>query len=250
MNLNLESTDNVTWICSGDEGCWSTEIWCPSDSVGVCSLSNVGTDSDSFQGATVYVDESYTYEFLDIECAVNGSCSNVNVKCEGDKDINTESLRLTSDDEYYCIYDGASRCCPFGNCSVFNDPAMGFDSDLLNISRYFSAVDLEGDTQYLTANITAQLLQSTNKCHRDLCIVRCLNLLSCAFTTAVINSTETIIECDGQFSCVGATIIADAVSVNSLKVLCLGLCSHRISVLFLETLCTLNVTACTLFIRK
>ena len=237
MVLNLESTDNVTWICSGEDGCRQTDIWCPYNSVGVCSLSNVGTDSASLQGVTVNVDESYTFDFLDIECAVNGSCSKVYVKCEGDKDINGDTLEFSSsDDEYYCNDGGASYCCPFGNCSVVNDPEMGFDSDLIDIDLYLDAIDLDGDTQYFTANITAQLLQSTNKCHRDICIVQCEELLSCAFTTAFINSTETIIECDAQFSCVGAPIIPEAESVNSLKVLCLGLCFHRI--------CTLNHYHC------
>ena len=91
-----------------------------------------------------------------------------------------------------------------------------------------------GDVQYISANNTAQLLETAVNCTEEVCVVRCQYLLSCAFSTFSVGSNETIIECDGQFSCLSAFVIAtewtdsasavvNELSDHNVTILCLGL---------------------------
>ena len=149
MQIDVHSTDSVEWLCGGDTACNGTSIWCPSDSNASCTLIGDGFSDDMFSGVEVYVDELYEYGFMNITCLVNDtfngcSSSTVDVHCEGDKNI-TEGNLLYDEGAYTCLSDGASRCCPFGKCTVFNDPEMGFDSDLLSTSEYLTTVELDID---------------------------------------------------------------------------------------------------------
>ena len=77
--------------------------------------------------------------------------------------------------------------------------------------------------QWVTANVTGELLQSSLNCTSSFCVIRCLDLLSCAFTAMTIESTETVIECDAEYSCLSATVIVDEELVDhSITILCLG----------------------------
>lgn len=358
MTIDLENVETAEWLCGGDTGCYNAEIWCPFDNVDSCHLIGDGAASNMFDGVQVHVDESFTYGFLDIECALGDNCGTVDVNCEGNMDVNSDILLYDdSDGEYHCSNGGASYCCPLGNCSVFNDPEMGFDSDLLDIDQYLGVTpttsmptnslltneptprptdsviastltDLqdvgwgpfdvplghcEGDcdedsdcrddmicflngnletnvpngcsgtatvdfdycylltvpptvsptvdsqtiapttsspapdpitspptghptastsfptsnplpTTIFVVNDTVELLERTLNCTEKVCVIRCLNLLSCAYAQISSNSTETILECDDSFSCLGTTFTAGSTALaQSVKILCLGM---------------------------
>ena len=149
----------------------------------------------------------------------------MDVNCEGDANIQTEVMEWDDSNgdgvgQYYCSNgDGASYCCPDRNCSIFNDPKIRFDTDLLDIN---SSIDVGDGTFWY--NVTAQLLEESATCSGSICAVRCRNILSCAFSTIIIESNETIIECDNLYSCLGATIIVGEHLVDhNVTILCLGM---------------------------
>ena len=187
------------------------EIWCPSGSVNACHL--IGTQDDSFNGLNVYVDEWYSYDYLEIDCSSSASCNSVDVSCDGDAGIQSVEMVYISD-EYECTHETASFCCPFRNCTVFNDPQLGFDWTL--IESDFNVTEL--------INGTAENLQGSVTCTESICYVQCSGLLGCAFTEFTVESDQTIIECGGTFSCIGATVIADeSLYDHTVKILCLGM---------------------------
>ena len=193
------------------------DLWCPSHRRDGCNVINIGSGDDTLDGLQIYVDELYTANFLDLQCHANSSCDDVEVICDGDKALNLETM--TYDDAssaFYCQNGGASYCCPIGNCTVFNDPEMGFDSDLIDI--------VIGDEVQLVANSTAHSLESTVDCVDAICIVQCLELLACGFTTISINSSVAVIECDDHYSCLGATVIFNEDMLDhNVSILCLGM---------------------------
>ena len=218
MVLDLENVGNVTFICEQDEKCSNTEIYCPPD-VASCNL--IGRSPNALQNVVVFVDESFESRFLDIECTANSTCGDVDVRCEGDANIQDEMMKWNDSDsdgvgEYYCSNgDGASYCCLERECPIFNDPEMGFDTDLLDI-------DSSGD-ETIWYNATVDLLEGTETCNGSICALRCRNLLSCAFSTIIIESNQTTIDCDDLYSCLGATIIVDEHLVaHNVTILCLG----------------------------
>merc|ERR1719216_203644 len=149
-----------------------------------------------------------------------------------------------SENEFYCENGGASYCCPTKNCSILNDPGMSFDTELLDIDFHLDALEMtanddtdsfettdiflstmdDDDAQYqfVVMNSTAQHLEGNITCTEAVCVVQCLDLLSCAFITVTGNSTDTIIECRAMYSCLGAAISVDDTLVDhNVKILCL-----------------------------
>ena len=173
----------------------------------------------------MYVSEEYTSKFLSLECVdSDGGCDTIDINCEGDKGIEQERMNDDDDGSYYCNNGGASYCCPFTNCSEFNDPEMGFGSNLTEIDFYLN--DVGDGAQIEIFNESAEMLQGSINCISDeLCMVRCQGLLSCGFTTISINnSSEVIIECEDTYSCVSMNIVpTHSITNQSIIILCLGM---------------------------
>ena len=164
----------------------------------------------------IYVDESYAYDYLQIDCVANISCIPVNISCDGDAGISAIQM-IYGSDGYECSNGNASFCCPYRNCTQFNDPPMSFHSTL---TQSFS------DITTLISD-TAQIVQGSVDCTESVCAVRCGGLLSCAYAVISTQSQKTVIECEGTFSCLGAEVIVDdSLSDHSVKVICLGKCFH------------------------
>ena len=189
-------------------------IWCPSGSADACNL--IGTREDGFNNMTIYVDESYAYDYLQIGCDANISCIPLNISCDGDAGISAVQMTYDSDG-YECSNDTASFCCPYRNCSVFDDPQMGFGATL--IDTYSNITEL--------INGTAQNVQSPMECTDSTCAIRCEGLLSCAYAVITTQSLESVIECEGTFSCLGAEVMVDgSLQDHTVKIICLGMCFH------------------------
>ena len=213
--FDLSGVESAEFTSNGDfTDQYGAEIWCPSGSVSACHL--IGTQDDSFNGLNVYVDEWYSYDYLEIDCSSSASCNSVDVSCDGDAGIQSVKMVYISDG-YECSNGNASFCCPYRNCSTFNDPQIGFDPTL--IDSYPNVTKL--------INGTAQNVQSSMKCTDSICGIRCDGLLSCAYAVMTTQSQETVIECEGTFSCLGAEVIVDdSLSDHSVKIVCFGMCFH------------------------
>ena len=187
------------------------EIWCPSGNVKACHL--IGTQGDSFHGLNVYVDESFSYDYLKIDCNSSASCNSIDISCDGGAGIHSVEMIYTSN-EYQCANDTASFCCPFRNCSVFNDPQMGFNWTLIVGHSYVTQL-IDG---------AADRVQQTSYCSGLLCVIRCSGLLSCAFSTISIDSPRAVIECEGEFGCLGSTVMLNGSTKNqNVKITCIGM---------------------------
>ena len=101
------------------------------------------------------------------------------------------------------------------NCTIWNDPNMAFNMSLLE-------EDMSATKIYDT---TAERVRHPIYCDDSTrCVIRCENLLSCAFTTIYVDSHETIIECDGEFACLNAVVIPERrLFMHKMKILCLGM---------------------------
>ena len=231
MELDLQNVESVEWICGGSQGCSWSHLWCPSDAINSCHLMGDGIAyipaTNMLYGVQVYVDESYTFGSVNIECDSDYECGTVDINCEGHKSVNQANMMYDdSDGEYYCSNDGASYCCPIGNCSVFNDPEMGFNSSLIDVDQYINTTN-NGSIEIVDVNDTVELIQDTVSCTADFCVIRCGGLLSCAFTSFAINSSDAIVECNGPFSCLGASVYFDEHLWNhGVRIYCLGMSYH------------------------
>ena len=76
-------------------------------------------------------------------------------------------------------------------------------------------------------NGTAKHVQDSITCSDSYCLIRCEDLLGCAFTEMTIHSTDTlaaVIECQGGFSCLGSTVVFNKNLKNhKVNILCLGM---------------------------
>ena len=209
-----DEDDSILFTRIHDESLSGAEIWCPSENKGACHL--IGTHNDSFHNMEIFVDETYSYDYLQIDCDANISCIPLNISCDGDAGISAVQMTYDSDG-YECSNGNASFCCPYRNCSVFDDPQMGFDATL--IDSYSNVTELV--TQ------TAENVQSSMECTESICGIRCEGLLRCAYAVITTVSQETVIECEGTFSCLGAEVIVDdSLQDHTVKIICFGTCFH------------------------
>ena len=203
MVLDVRDVEYLDWDCSGAyKACANTECWCPSSTIDSCRIAT--NTADGAQSMQLYVDEAYTPDFLRLQCN----------DTEG---IAQEQLYDDANGSYYCGNGGASYCCPWTSCPIFNDPEMGFDTDLTEI-------DLNETEQIIDE--TAGMIQSSIDCVSDeLCLIRCHGLLSCGFTTiSTHSSSEVIVECNATYSCLSMQIVATETTPNqSITILCLGM---------------------------
>lgn len=223
MELDASTFTTLQLICDGERACYDSEIWCPSGAADSCIVTNAGSNSTAIEDIQIYVDETYSYGFLNIQCDSEITCKSMTIDCEGNKDITDDVILYdNSVNEYYCNNGGASYCCPIGNCTIFNDPGMSFDTTLIDIQSILSDLDLNGDAQYSLINSTAGILQGTVNCTATICVIRCLDLLSCAFIEITSYSNQTVIECDGRFSCLGAAVVIYEATNQNVDILCIG----------------------------
>ena len=179
--------------------------------------------SSAAQSMQIYVDESYTDNFMKLQCLDEGGCDVVDVNCEGEKGIAQEQMNDIGVGNFYCDNGGASYCCPSLNCTDLNDEDIAFDTDLIDIDLYLE--DIGDGAQIEIANDTVHHLEGSLLCTAEICVVRCLALLSCAFATVSVESNEVIIECNGQYSCLSLDVVATDSDISNLSVtiLCLGM---------------------------
>ena len=101
--LELQDFGTVTLTCGGSQACRQLDIWCPSDRVNACTFLHTMANGNAFYGVNIYVDEDYTFGFLDYQClrSDGNSCENtaddMEVTCEGTKGIQT--VKVEYDDE-------------------------------------------------------------------------------------------------------------------------------------------------------
>ena len=208
--FHLQDAGHVE-IISGQYGLSGAEVWCPSEGSGTCRF--VGSESNSFNGFQMFVDEAYSFDYLHVECFVGNSCGSIPVTCDGDAGIQDNDMVYVSD-EYECSDNGASFCCPFRNCTVFNDPDLSFDTVLSEQPANVT----------LLINGTADRVQDAINCTDSVCVISCAGLLGCAFSTISVTSNHTVIQCQSSFSCLGANVIIDnELSAHNVKIQCLGM---------------------------
>ena len=85
-------------------------------------MTNTDTDDSALNQMEIYVDETYTYDFLALQCEVNGMCESVNVNCEGQNTIAPEQMESDGIGGFFCKNGGASYCCPTNTNSPTTDP--------------------------------------------------------------------------------------------------------------------------------
>ena len=172
----------------------------------------------------IYVDESYTANYLRLECFDENWCSNVDVNCEGEKGI-AQALMRDDGEIFSCKNRGASYCCPTINCTQLNDQDISFDTDLIDIELYLDDIRNASQIDIVIANDTAYHLKASLFCTAEICVVRCVGLLSCAFAALSVESKEVIIECNGQYSCLSLNVVAtdSDISNQTITILCLGM---------------------------
>ena len=222
-SFDASEAHSLTWNCSAGYSLSGqlTEVWCPSGKADSCHIVTNGTGTvDSVQ---IYVDESYTSDYLRLECLDEEGCDIVDVNCDGEKGIAQEQMVSDGVGSYYCDNGGASYCCPTINCTELNDEDFSFDTDLIDIDLYLE--DVGDNAQIEIANDTVHSLEGTLLCTAEICVVRCLALLSCAFATVSVESNEVIIECYGQYSCLSLDVVAtdSDISNQTITILCLGM---------------------------
>lgn len=229
MLLDLQNVESVEWICGGNTGCYDAEIWCPSaHDTSSCHLTATGTDGTTFSGVQIYVDESYTYGFLSIECQVDGGCSTVDVNCEGDADINQANMDYNaSDGQYQCRYEGPTYCCPVNpTASPTNAPSTQ-RSPSLNPSVAPSHAPTDG-TESPTAAPSASpttmsmfdvsdsdgtFSNNTIYCGEvDYCYILCSEHSGCFNTTINASmSSNLVLECTAEDACYGFELVSGPV---------------------------------------